>query len=54
MKIVIVIFIVLTIAILAGFILGAVASEDDPMERELEDRDQIEYLREWHERRRRS
>lgn len=54
MKYVIVIVAILIIAFVIGFIFGAVVSEEDPAEREMEDRDQMEYLKEWHKRRKRS
>jgi hypothetical protein len=37
-----------------GLVLGIAASDEDSQEQEKEDRDQIEYLRRWGEKRRRS
>ena len=54
MKYMIAIIVILFISLFMGFVLGAVASEEDPTERAMEDREQMEYLREWRRRRERS
>lgn len=54
MKYVVVIAAVLLVSFFAGLVFGALASEMDPKEQEREDRDQIEFVRNWNEKRRRS
>ena len=54
MKYVIAIIVILSIAFFMGMVLGAVASDEDPSEQEMEDREQMEYLRDWNKRRKRS
>jgi hypothetical protein len=54
MKYVIIIAVVLAFSFIMGLVLGIVASDEDLREQEKEDRDQIEYLRRWGEKRRRS
>ena len=54
MKYVIIIAIVLAFSFIMGLVLGIVASDEDLQEQEKEDRDQIEYLLRWGEKRRRS
>ena len=54
MKYVIIIAVVLAFSFIMGLVLGIVASDEDPQEQKKEDRDQIEYLRRWGEKRRRS
>ena len=46
--------VVLTISFIMGVVFGASASDVDPMEQERDDRDQMEYLRRWREKRKRS
>ena len=53
MKYVIIIAVILAFSFIMGLVLGIVASDEDPQEQEKEDRDQIEYLRRWGEKRRR-
>lgn len=53
MKFMIVMAVVLTISFVAGLVLGMVASDIDPMEQERDDNEQIEYLRDWREKKRR-
>jgi hypothetical protein len=50
MKYVIAIVFVLALSCFFGFVLGAIRS--DPEDREQEDREQIEYLRQWKQRKR--
>ena len=52
MKYVIIIAVVLAFSFIMGLVLGIAASDEDSQEKE--DRDQIEYLRRWGEKRRRS
>ncbi|MBP3802554.1 MAG: hypothetical protein J6I76_01465 [Oribacterium sp.] len=54
MKYVIVIVVILALSFLLGFVLGAVAGDIDAEEKEREDHDQMEYLRTWHEKHKRS
>ena len=54
MKYVIIIAVILAFSFIMGLVLGIVASDEDPQEQEKEARDQIEYLRRWGEKRRRS
>lgn len=54
MKYVIAVGGILIVSFFAGLVLGMVASDEDPEERERDDRDQMEYLRKWNEKYRRS
>jgi hypothetical protein len=54
MKFMIVMAVALIISFVMGLVLGMIASDEDPMEQERDDNDQIEYLRSWGEKRRRS
>jgi len=54
MKYVITIGVILIISFFAGLVLGMVASDGDTEERERDDQNQIEYLRKWNEKHRRS
>ena len=44
----------LIVSFIMGVVFGAIASDVDPMEQERDDLDQIEYLRRWREKRKRS
>ena len=54
MKYVIAIIVILSFSFLIGMVLGTVASDEDPTEQEMEDREQMEYLKDWNKRRKRS
>jgi hypothetical protein len=51
MQYLITVIVVLLISFFSGLVIGVVADEEDPDERAREDRDQIEYLRRWREKR---
>ncbi len=54
MKIILILAAVLAASLFTGLVSGIAASDEDLQEQKKEDRDQIEYLRRWGERRRRS
>ena len=54
MKYVIAVGVILIVSFFTGLVLGMVASDEDPEEQERDDRDQMEYLRKWNEKHRRS
>lgn len=54
MKYVIAIVVILALSFFFGLVLGAVASDVSSEEQEREDRDQMEYIRKWHEKHKRS
>ena len=54
MKYVIAIMVILALSFFFGFVLGAVADDIDAEEKEREDREQMEYIRNWHEKHNRS
>jgi hypothetical protein len=54
MKYVIAIVAILALSFFFGFVLGAVASDVSSEEQEREDRDQMEYIRKWHDKHKRS
>ena len=54
MKYVIAIVVIIALSFFFGFVLGAVADDLDAEEMEREDRDQMEYIRKWHEKHKRS
>ena len=54
MKYVIAIMVILALSFFFGFVLGAVSDDIDAKEKEREDRDQMEYIRKWHEKHKRS
>ncbi len=54
MQYVITVVAVLLISFFAGFVIGAIADDEDLGERAREDRDQMEFLRMWWESRKRS
>ena len=54
MKYVIAIVVILALSFFFGFVLGAIQSDLEAGEQEREDREQMEYIRKWHEKHRRS
>ena len=54
MKYVIAIVVILALSFFLGFVLGAIQSDLEAGEQEREDQDQMEYIRKWHEKQKRS
>ena len=54
MKYVIAIVVILALSFFFGFMLGAVADDIDAEEMEREDREQMEFIRNWHKKHDRS
>lgn len=54
MKFIIVMAVFLAFSFILGLVFGMVASDVDPVEQARDDEDQLEYLKTWREKRRRS
>ncbi len=54
MKYLIAVAVILAISFILGLVFGMVASDVDPVEKARDDDDQLEYLKTWREKRRRS